>query len=95
MFQKLVNNSKQQYCYENAYKLTTEINQILDKKISKPEDSLFNKIKTSNLWKSLNKENQEQLAINVMRWTLEGEDKVSSVKLKIASYYLEKCNNLK
>jgi len=81
-------------CFKESYYLITEINGILDKEISSPDQSLFKKIQDSTLWKTLNKENKEKFARNIMKWTLEGDEKIAEVKSKIAEYYLTSCENI-
>lgn len=81
-------------CYKDSYYAIKEINKILDKNIEEPNQALFQKIKTSNLWLSLNKENKENFARMIIKWTLQGDEKITEAKGKIANYYLNHCKNL-
>lgn len=80
-------------CYKEAYKQITDINKILDNSSVKgPEEALFNKIKSSNLWNSLNKENKEIFAKKIIKWTMEGDAKINEMKTKITKYYIDHCD---
>lgn len=91
---KSSNNKSQETCIKEAYYMITEMEKILNKTDDNSNEALFNKIKTSNLWKSLNRENKEKLAENVIKWTMEGDGKIKKVKKNMANYYMEYCNKL-
>lgn len=79
-------------CFKDAYEIITQMDLILDKEKG---HTLFEKVKKSSYWNSLNEVNKEKLAKNVIKWTLEGDDKIKEVKSKMAEYYIQKCKNLK
>lgn len=87
-------SKSQEECIKEAYYMITEMEKILNKTDDNSNEALFNKIKTSNLWKSLNRENKEKLAENVIKWTIEGDGKIKKVKKNMANYYMEYCNKL-
>lgn len=80
-------------CLEQGYLVLEEFENIM--KIEKNnEETVFNQLKNSEIWKSLNNENKKKMAEIAIKYNRSSDIKeADKIKKTVAKYYLEKCED--
>lgn len=82
-------------CFKFAYIKIKEFHFLLDEQNKKPDLSFFEKVKKTNLWNNLNKENKKLLAEKLIKWNTADIKEKTKIKSIIAEYYNNLCKNNK